>query len=339
MRCAALVLCVLGSPAFASSKVDPPGPAGSDPIKGMVLAWHDATLFAEPSDTARSLQLATLTAPRKDGVGRVFALRVVGVKGAFVEVEFGGDEDCTGSRVVVPDDITRVRLFVRRGDLAQVLVKPFTKSFEDGTSITLGTGTPLVATDAGTYVASVRGAELELDVPAASVGYAYAGLKSSSVIGGGQSVAIAAGTKATLGDRTFALTGAGSVAERRGNATLVKLEDRCVEARVLVSNNTLRKTDDEVASVEAGSGMGSGSGSMMSLRSEHLLPRLTQLSIGTRAVAIAAKHIYLHAEPTGKQACIMRGLKLESTFDVERTDDKLRLCAPASQVTRELRRR
>ena len=142
MRCLlACSLLLFSSSAFAGSKLDPVGAAEEKPLKGNVLVWHDATLLSEPSETARTLQLATFDVPRKDRVGHVVAMKVVAGKGAFVEVELAGDEDCTWSRVVVPDDLARVRMFVRRTDIAPALVKPFTKTFADGTQITLAVGT------------------------------------------------------------------------------------------------------------------------------------------------------------------------------------------------------
>jgi hypothetical protein len=301
-------------------------------LRGNVLVWHDAMLYSEPSDTARTLQLATFDGARKDHAGHVVALKVVAGKGAFVEVELTGQRDCTWSRMVVPDDLARVRMFVRRADLAPVLVKPFSKSFADGTSISLSVGTPLVATDAGTYVVSLRGDEVEVDVPAASVGFAYAAAKTRTTIIAGQTLAIAPATRATLGDRTLALTASeGAPVERRGDSTLVALDGGCVAAHVIVASKALKDADESSGDLSASD----DTADVMSLRDELFLPRLTVLSIGTRRVAIAAKPIYLHAEPMGKNACIQRAIRIDSELAVKRTDDKLRMCAPATKVARE----
>jgi hypothetical protein len=192
-RLLALSLLLATSPAFAGEKLDPTAADDKLALKGNVLVWHDATLLAEPSETARTLQLATFDVPRKDRVGHAVVMKVIAGKGPFIEVELAGDEGCTWSRVVVPDDLARVRMFVRRADLAPVIVKPFAKTFPDGTAITLGVGTPVVATDAGTFVVSLHGDEVEVDVPAASVGHAYVLPKSSGV-----GLATSAKTLATL---------------------------------------------------------------------------------------------------------------------------------------------
>jgi hypothetical protein len=332
-------LLLFSSSAFAGSKLDPVGAAEEKPLKGNVLVWHDATLLSEPSETARTLQLATFDVARKDRVGHVVAMKVVAGKGAFIEVELAGDEDCAWSRVVVPDDLARVRMFVRRADIAPALVKPFTKTFADGTQITLGVGTPVVATDASTYVVSLRGDEVEVEIPAASVGHAYVPPKSSSAINGmGQTITIAAATKATFDARPLALTAAwkGAPIEKRGNDAIVAIEDRCITAHVVVPAKSVVEIDESTIDVDTDEGSHS---SMLNLRDDVLLPKLTPLSIGERQVAVAAKHIYLHAAPTGKHACIYRAIKIESALEVKRTDAKLRLCAPAANVAREQRGR
>lgn len=338
-RLLACSLLLFSSSAFAGSKLDPVGAADEKPLKGNVLVWHDATLLAEPSETARTLQLATFDAARKDRVGHVVAMKVVAGKGAYVEVELAGDEDCTWSRIVVPDDLARVRMFVRRADIAPALVKPFTKTFEDGTSITLGVGTPVVATDASTYVVSLRGDEVEIEIPAASVGHAYVPPKSSSAINAmGQTITIAAATQATLGTHALSLTGPwkASPVEKRGTDAIVAIEDRCITTQVIVPAKALAEIDESEIELDTDD---TSHGSMLNLRDDVLLPRLTPLSVGARQVAVAAKHIYLHAEPTGKLACIQRAIKIESALEVKRTDAKLRLCAPAANVAREQRGR
>lgn len=330
MRALACSLLCLATPALAASTVDPPGAADDQRLAGHVLVWHDAPLFAEPDEGARSLTLAKLPAPRKERVGHVVALKVVSAKGAFVEVELTGDEHCTASRVDVPDDLARVRLFVRRSDVAPVLVKPFAKTFADGTSIALGAGTPVVPTDAGTFVVSLRGDALEVAIPAASIGHAYTPAKTRTGMLAGETVAIAPRTRAQLGDHAIALTAwTGAPVERRGETAIVALEDRCVSARVALPSKALTEADE--SSLEVGVGGGSG----MSLRDEYFIPRLSPLMIGTRVVAVAARPIYLHGAPIGKNACIQRAIRLRSDLAIEATDDKLRLCTPASKVARE----
>lgn len=327
-----LPLLLISSHAFAGTKIDPPSAPETSVLRGNVLVWHDAMLYAEASESSRALQLATFEGARKDQVGHVVALKVVAGKGPFIEVELTGQQDCTWSRVVVPDDLARVRMFVRRADLAPVLVKPYSKSFADGTSISLAAGTPVLATDGGTYVASLRGDELEVDVPASSVGFAYASAKSRVAIMAGQTLAIAPATQATLGERKLALAAwQGAPIERRGDSTLVALDGGCVAAHVIVPSKSLQDADEAAGDLSA-----SNDGSdVVSLRDECFLPKLTALSIGKRQVALAAKPIYLHSEPMGKNACIQRAIRIDSVFAIKATDEKLRVCAPATKVARE----
>lgn len=333
-------LLLISTHALAGSKLDPVGALEAQPLKGNVLVWHDATLLAEPSETARTLQLATFDVARKDRVGHVVAMKVIAGKGAFVEVELAAvEEECTWSRIVLPDDLARVRMFVRRADIAPVLVKPFAKAFPDGTSIALAVGTPVVATDAGTYIVSLRGDELEIEIPAASVGHAYVPPKTSSasINGMGQTIALAPSTRATLGSRSLALSAAwkGAPVEKRGAEAVVAIEDRCIVAKMIVPAKAVSEVDESAIEVSKNDESHS---SMLNLRDDTLIPKLTPLSIGERQVAVAAKHIYLHAEPTGKHACIHRAIKIESALAIERTDAKLRVCAPAANVARVVRR-
>lgn len=333
-------LLLISTPAFAGSKLDPVGAIEAQPLKGNVLVWHDATLLAEPSETARTLQLATFDVARKERVGHVVAMKVIAGRGAFVEVELAAvEEECTWSRVVLPDDLARVRMFVRRADIAPVLVKAYTKAFPDGTSIALAVGTPVVPTDAGTFVVSLRGDELEVEVPATSVGHAYVPPKtaSGSIDGLGQTIEIAAATRATLGGNALALSAArkGAPVEKRGADAVVAIEDRCITAKMLVSAKAVSEVDESAIEVSRNDESNS---SMLNLRDDVLIPKLTPLSIGTRRVAVAAKHIYLHAAPSGKQACIYRTIKIESALAITRTDTKLRVCAPAAAVARVVRR-
>jgi hypothetical protein len=220
---------------------------------------------------------------------------------------------------------------VRRADIAPVLTKPFTKTFADGSSIAIAGGTPLVPTDAGTYVVSLRGDEVEVDVPAAAVGHAYAATKARTTVMAASTLAIAPATKATLGERTLALTAwQGSPVERRGDSTLVALDGGCVTAQVIVPSKAFTDADESSTDLAASEG-----NDVVSLRDEWYLPRLTALSIGGRQVALAAKPIYLHGEPMGKSACIQRPITIESALAVKTADDKLRVCAPATKVVRE----
>jgi hypothetical protein len=328
----AYLLLLISSHATAGTTIDPPPAPDAVALKGNVVVWHDTKLYAEPSESARTVQLATFDGARKDRVGHVVALKIVNGKGAFVEVEVTQQQDCTSSRVVAPDDLARVRLFVRRADIAPVLVKPFTKSYADGTSVTLAVGTPVVPTDGGTYAVSLRGDVLEVEVTADAVGYAYGAAKTHMPINVGSTLAITAATKATVGERSMSLTTwQGAPVERRGESSLVALDGGCIVAKVIVPTKSLTDADEAPVALSAST----ETNDVVSLRDELFLPKLTALMVGARQVALAAKPIYLQGEPMGKNACVQRALRIESLLPVTATDERLRLCAPSTKIVRE----
>src|SRR5439155_12448644 len=94
-------------------------------------------------------------------------------KGAFVEVELG-DLDCGHVQLATSDDIGRIRLFVKRADLAPVLAKPVTKTFADGTKLALKPGLPVIPGGDGSTAFAINGNEFAAEIPVASIAHAYA---------------------------------------------------------------------------------------------------------------------------------------------------------------------
>src|SRR5262245_60763165 len=203
MRHLAVVVALLSATPVLADTVAAPG-AETESLRGNVLVWHDAALYTAPADSASTVHVATL-AGRK--AGYVVPMHVVAARGAFTEVEFADDEGCTWSRLATSDDIAKLHLFVKRADLAPVLVKPFEKTFPDGTRIALRPGTPLAAAASGSYAVSLLGHELEAEVPAASVAHSYAPASTRSLTVTDQEYLLAPGTKALLGERPLALDG------------------------------------------------------------------------------------------------------------------------------------
>ena len=324
-----IALAVICHP-FGEVRADTP-----EALRGNVLVWHDANWFAEPSDAAKPIALADLDGARKERVGHAFAMRVVSTAGAFVELEPIDAPGCSWSRLVVPDDIAKLKLFVKRDDLAPVLAKPFNKTYADGTKVALKPGMPVVATDGG-FVVALRGDELVADIPTGSVAHSYIPERATTTVISGSVLAIAPRTKASVGERSFALTAwEAALVQRRGAAALVALEDRCATIHALVPAAAIKDSDDDPASLDM---VGGSSGGVVGLRDEHYIPRLTPLSIGARQVAYVAKPIYLLAAPIGKTTCIERRLTIESsigTLEPKHTDNKLRMCVPTSKVVHE----
>src|SRR5262245_40800226 len=104
--------------------VDPPVAPANAKLAGSVLVWIDAPFYLAPRADAPSLQFAQLDA-RKDRVGHAVPMRVVAARGAFVEVEtpvlddlHNTVTDCAWHAIAPANDLGRLRLFVRRSDLA-----------------------------------------------------------------------------------------------------------------------------------------------------------------------------------------------------------------------------
>ncbi|MEO8706431.1 MAG: hypothetical protein ABI867_40750 [Kofleriaceae bacterium] len=319
-------------------------------LRGNVLVWYDATFFVDQSETT-SLKLATLDAPREQRVGRVVAMKVLGTTGDYVQVA-PAERDCTWSQLGTPDDLAKLSLFVKRVDLAPVLTRPYEQAFPNGTKIVLRPGMAVQPAATG-YVVALRGDTVAVDVPAASIGHSYTMERGKAMTITGSVLAVARGTKATLGDRTVAL-GAweGTPVERRGATTVIALEDRCATLHVAVPSAAIKDSDEDQTDLTLG---GSGSGSL-DLRGEYYIPTLSPLTIGDRVVAYSSKPIYLPVAPTGKSACFERRIAIESSvagLEPDRPDksteggtrsgaeggaksiDKLRLCVPATRVVHE----
>jgi hypothetical protein len=324
---AVLVLVLLSTPALADTIA---GPAETEPLRGNVLVWHDATIYTAPVDGAPALHVATLAART---AGRVVPMHVVATRGAaFVEVEFADDAGCTWSRLATSDDIAKLHLFVKRADLAPVLVKPFEKVFADGTRIALKPGVSVV----GNQV-SLLGHELEAEVPAASVGHSYTPGATGGLSVSDQEFVIAAGTKALLGDKPASLDGVHAYAvTKKGDTALVTFEDRCMSITVAAPAAAVRATEADRPDIDAITGYGT-----LGMRDGDYFPKLTPLASSSgRQIAYAAKPIYLMGVSRTKTTCINRRVRLEAASEGAphidpAEDDDLRLCAPTAKVVHE----
>ncbi len=334
--CLAVLAVLTGHAAAAEDRVEPPGAGESEALRGNVLVWADATFYTEPSTTAPSLHAGKLAAERKASPGAAVPMHVVSVtKDGFVEVEPASELDCASSRFETTEDLQRVRLFVRRADIAPVLVEPYTKTFPDGTRIALKPGVAVVPTASGKYVLGVRGGEVVVELPQAAVGHAYAPDHSKVVTAiTDREYQLAPKTHVTLGDQGLVLTGPRSRAqsvERRGDSTLFSIQTRCIALDVIAPSRSVRAVDDDDS--EDGTDGGSGIG-VLELRDHDYIPPGTLLSTpGGRQIAVAAKPMFLVGPPHGKTACVERRVRIggDGVSDAD-DDDRLRVCAPASKV-------
>jgi hypothetical protein len=263
-------------------------------------------------------------------------MHAVASRGAFVEVELADGAGCTWTRLATNDDIAKLHVYVKRADLAQVLVKPFEKTFADGTRIALRPGVAVVPAAAGHYTLSLRGHAIDAEIPSASVGYAFTPERAKPAALTVRDLALDAAAKPTLGDHRVALGGLhASSSEARGATALVSIEDRCIAVTVAVASKAVKTVDEDDDELGGSSGLG-----VLDLRQHDYIPALTPLASPTgQQLAYAAKPIYLMSTPHGKTACIERRLRLEATVsgapEIADTDDRLRLCAPTARVVHE----
>jgi hypothetical protein len=196
---------------------------------GNVLVWADAPLYSDPNDSGPGVRVATLDLGRDKDVGYVYPMKVIGGTGEFLEVEPTADVECAWWRVVKPDGLDTVHLYVKRADLAPVLVKPFKASHKDGTSISVQAGVPVLAGK----IAFNRGV-VPVAIPEASLGLAYAPHKIAAVAKPGKTkFLLDEATEVTLGDASFSLgPWVAAAAKPKKQRMHVSIAARCMTAVV-----------------------------------------------------------------------------------------------------------
>jgi hypothetical protein len=202
-------------------------PAAADtPLTGNVLVWADAPLYPDANASGPSIRVGTLDLGRDKDVGYVVPMHVVSTQNDFVEIEPTADVECAWWRVVKPDGLDTMRLYVKRADLAPVLTKPFTASHKDGSSIALQVGVAVV----DGKVAFNRGI-VPVAIPDTSLGVAYAPHKVVPVAKPDKKFLLDEATEVKLGDATFPLgPWVAGAAKRRDDRMLVSIATRCMTA-------------------------------------------------------------------------------------------------------------
>jgi hypothetical protein len=330
MRSAILLgLLLMSSPVRADEPaLDIPG-LDSTELRGDALVWEDATLYFEPWDGGVSMRFSSI-ARRFTEVGRAIPVRIVDASmRRFVEIALPGRSDCTWRRLDADQRLGAVRLFVKREDLAPVLVKPFAVQHTDGTKVKLAPGLPIVPTSSGLYAIGVLGDRLRLGIPHASVGYLY---KGGGVAEPGpppaKLVRIDRNALARLGDHAFTVRAnwLAPVPVQKTDPARVPYATRCLELIAQVPTSAIRPGSDftrarnEVIPTTLGGG-------------SHVIPKGAPLAtLSGRAVAVAAMEISVRDPGTGA-AC------LDFTFQMVREDESYatqtrqqRLCAAREVV-------
>ena len=214
------VMIIVASVALAHADdvdVDIEGRAATN-LRGDALVWENATLYLEPWEGGVRVNFPSFM-DRYANVGLAFPVKIVSASlQNFVEIEPVQDGSCTFRRVTIDPRLAGVRLFVKRSDLAPVLVKPYTMKFKNGTSIRLQPGLPVMPTVNGDYLVSAQGDIVHVPIPHSSVAFTY---KRSRIIapvdrGGWR---FERPQTAVLGDRTSIFAASGTWPRRRRTRT------------------------------------------------------------------------------------------------------------------------
>jgi hypothetical protein len=321
----------------ADERGEPVGAGETEALRGNVLVWQDAMFYVEASDDAATLHVASLAGAHKASPGGVVPMHVVGTTRDFVEVEASATGDCAGGKLETSDDLAKLHLFVKRTALAPVLVQPYARTFDNGTKIALRPGIALIPGAAeGKFVAAVAGGTVTLELPASAVGHAYVPDKSRAAIAVAEhEYEVAAKTSLVLGDTQVALVGQRAIGvEPHGASTLLLFRSRCTSLDLLAPAKAVHPFDDDDDEASLATG---GGGGVLSLREHDYIPAGTPLATPSgHPIAAAAKPIYLSAPPRGKTACVDRHVHVEGdALAPTESDDRIRVCAPASRVVHE----
>lgn len=324
--------------------VDPSGAAADEKLAGTVLVWADASFVTGPSEKFPSMQLATLSGSRRDHLGEAVPMRVVSAKGDLLEVEtlkldeLGNDEtDCAWFDIKSRSDLGPLRLFVHRADLAPVLTAPFSKEFDDGTSLKLQPGTPVVPLADGRYQVLFASLAIPAALPASSVGHAYEQAFNPRT-DAPYAWSLPPKSPVTLGDEKLTLPFRPFVSEsvkQQGAVTLFPIHDRCGQAVVAAPSElvTAYTPADGFGSL-TGIGMGGGGGERW------YLPVNTPLATAEGTVITRSREQINVEKPAAgaKQVCIEGSLYISTNLlgapkpQAPATPATLRLCAPARVV-------
>lgn len=241
MRWSCIALVCAPLVAVADDGLDIPGLDATD-LRGDALVWEDATIYLEPWESGATVRFNTL-GRRRDVVGQAMPVRIVdSTMKNFVEIAPVGRADCSWRRLEVDDRLEGLRMFVRREDLAPVLIKPYAMQWSDGTRIKLSVGMPVAPTATGDYMVALKNDKVRFSIPHASVGYVYKSAKIVDPEPPKGKVARIDRVSVKLGDSDFHVRSNwyGQMPEKRTDVALIKLATRCAELTVQAPSTALR---------------------------------------------------------------------------------------------------
>ena len=311
--------------------------ATADPkLTGNVLVWVDAPMYLDANAKAPSIKLGTLDQGRDQDVGFVVPMHVIGESGDFVEVEPTADVECAWWRLARPAGLASLHLFVRRDDLAPVLVKPFTAAFKDGSRIALEPGVAVLGGKVAFHDGLVPAA-----IPDASRGVSYTPhAVTPAPKRGAHTFLLDEKTDVTLGTETFPLgPWVTNVAEARGKRMMVHLTARCMTAIVSAPKEHIHR--DVAFGHGAPTDYGELRGGASATGDRYYLAQGTAVTSekGDHVVATLAEDRDIKKPPPGARGCadfVVR--REEPNADAPRTRDTspisrtLHLCAKPDAV-------
>ena len=336
----ALATVAIAAGAARADDLDIHGLEAAD-LRGDALVWEDAVFFAEPWDGGLSFKLSTLSRGRSEEVGKAIPVRIVSSQmRAFVEIELPGRTDCVWRKWQPDPRVEALRLYVKREDLAPVLVKAFAASYPDGTRIKLAPGVAVVPTTSGDYTVALQGDKVTLPIPHGSVGYIYAaGRVAEPELPPGKLVRVDRGATVRLGGDELSPRALWRSAEppRKTDPMLLRWATRCAELVVSAPSTAVRPIERTLSL----SGRGGLSGTARA--TGYHIPAGAPLSTpGGREIAVAAVAVPVQApgsSGTGDTSCF------EATVAVTKIEDPqsypptltrlLRLCTPSQLVERD----
>ncbi len=142
-----------------------------------VLVWEDAFLHAAPRADAPRARAAAWPEGRAGRLGQVRVFERLAEQGDWVQVANTHDETpgvsdhCADPQWNLYD--YRLRLWVKRSDLAPVLMKTVTTEFEDGTAVSIRAGAPVEPGEGPMLRVAADGRAVRLSLPDDMIGTAY----------------------------------------------------------------------------------------------------------------------------------------------------------------------
>ncbi len=322
------IVLLLTSAVHAEDELDIPGLDAAD-LRGDAMIWEDAAIYLEPYESSAVVRFNAF-GRRRDEVGRAMPVRIIDSSlKSFVEIAAPGRGDCSWRRLDVDPRLEGLRMFVRREDLAPVLIKPYAMQWSDGTKLKLAIGMPVTPTTTGDYLVTLRNDKIRVAIPHASVGYIYKATKIADPETPKEKVAlITRNANIKLGDDSFQVrsTWFGTVPDKKTDVALIKLTARCIDMVVQAPVNTLRVMEMPRPYVSVPSPTPPVTGWRIPIGTPLVTPT-------GREVAVAAKEIAVQMPVSAEQVCF------DARFAMVREDESYgnqqrtaKLCASGSAV-------